>query len=383
MNTLHLWPEERIFAAGQVKLGVTLEGSRGDRSQLWYQVPEEFAPRLTDRCDPFVVATVMLAMRQADALRVHGEVSASLVRNLEEFQAIWSNWRKCYRSVPIQASSEQEAVSVPFEKRAITAFSGGVDSCFTAWWHCTGHSGKRQQPLQAGLMVHGFDILLQEKIAFVGAATRSDRILSSLGLELIPIATNFREVIPLDWEDVFGTAVVSSLMLFQGYYTTGLVPASHPYKALEFLYGSNPVSDPFLGSDSFRIVHDGAGSDRATKIRAISEWSEALQYLRVCWEGDKKDRNCGRCEKCIRNILNFRVVGIEHPPCFDRPVSDAEIRALKVGGGALIALQNLYHSALEENVQASWVSALSACIKRNQRLERIRKTLPSVFRRYI
>jgi hypothetical protein len=382
MNTLHLWPEERISEAGQVTLGVTLEFSRGDRTRLWYQVPEEFAPRLTQCCDPFVVATVMLAMQRADSLSVHGEVSPSLLRNLEEFQAIWSSWRTAYRNVPITVEAEREP-EVSTEKRAITAFSGGVDSCFTTWRHRTGCCGKRQQPLQAGLMVHGFDILLREKIAFVGAATRSSKMLSSLDMEFIPIATNFREVIPVDWEDVFGSAVASMLMLFQSYYTTGLIPASHPYKALEFLYGSNPVSDRFLSSDGFEIVHDGAGSDRAAKIRDISQWPEALQHLRVCWEGAEQDRNCGRCEKCIRNILNFRVIGIDNPSCFDRQVSDAEIRALNVRGGALSALKNLYHSAQEANIEAPWVTALAVCIQRNQRRASFRNAFPSIFRRYI
>lgn len=383
MNTIHLWPENRTTAEGQVILGATLELPNRDRTRLWYQIPEEFAARLTQSCDPFVVATVMLAMRYADELLIHGEVSPSLLRNLEEFQAIWSSWRKSYYQVLIQAELEREPEHRPLENRAITAFSGGVDSCFTAWCHRTGRCGRRQQPLQAGLMVHGFDILLKEKIAFVGAATRSRMMLSSLGMEFIPIATNFREVIPLDWEDVFGTAVASALMLFQGYFTTGLIPASHPYKAIEFLYGSNPVSDRLLSSATFEIVHDGAGSDRAAKIREISQWPEALQYLRVCWEGAEQDRNCGRCEKCIRNILNFRVVGIENPPCFDRQVSNAEIFALDVRGGALSALKNLYHSAQEAHITASWMAALEACIQRNQRQEKIRNVFPPFFRRYI
>lgn len=381
MNTLHLWPEEQISEAGQVTLGVTLEFSGGDRTWLWYQVPEEFAPRLTQCCDPFVVATMMLAMQQADEVLIHGEVSPSLLCNLEEFQDIWSSWRKSYRKVLITAESERES-STSLEKRAISAFSGGVDSCFTAWFHRTGRYGKRQQLLQTGLMVHGFDILLKEKIAFVGAATRSSVMLSSLGMEFIPIATNFREVISLAWEDVFGSAVASALMLFQGYYTTGLIPASHPYKALEFLYGSNPISDRLLSSATFEIIHDGAGRDRAAKIREISHWPEALQYLRVCWEGAEKDRNCGRCEKCIRNILNFRVIGIDNPPCFERQVSDAEIATLKVRGGALSALKNLYHSAQEANIKATWVTALERCIRHNQQRENLRHALPAL-RRYI
>jgi hypothetical protein len=399
MKIIHLWPEKIQASEGHVTLRATLELERGDdlrfsygdasrtvkdhRTELWYRVPEAFAPRLTQRCDPFVVATVMLAMQRAEQLHIHGEVSPSLLSNLEEFQAVWSSWRpKTYRFVDIRTDCEREGMK-PTEDRAISAFSGGVDSCFTAWRHRIGQCGRLQQPLHTGLMVHGFDIPLVEREMFERAAARSQRILSSVGVELMPIATNIRQVIPLDWEESFGTATASTLMLFAGYYSTGLIPASHPYKALEFRYGSNPISDRLLSSTNFEIVHDGAGSDRAAKIRAISQWPEAVQYLRVCWEGQQKDRNCGTCEKCIRNILNFRVIGIDNPPCFDRPVSNAEIRSLKVRGASLSALKNLYHSAQKAQIADSWVTDLDSCIQRNQRLENLRRFLPPRVRRYI
>lgn len=44
-------------------------------------------------------------------------------------------------------------------------------------------------------MVHGFDIPLKEKETFENAAQRSQIMLSSLDVEMIPIATNFRQVI--------------------------------------------------------------------------------------------------------------------------------------------------------------------------------------------
>jgi hypothetical protein len=379
MKTIHLWPEGLTDVGDWVELGVTLELPGGDCQRLWYRTPAHYGERLTHHCDPFVVATIMLAMRQRAEIRIHGEVSFTLLRNLEEFQSIWFNWYpSVYRIVDLWAEKELKHSATHTVQRTISAFSGGVDSCFTAWRHRQGRCGRLQQPLQTGLMVHGFDIPLTATDGFAGAALRAQKMLVSLGLEFLPVATNFREVFTQNWEEIFATAIASALLLFQRYYSVGLIPASHPYRAREFIYGSNPVSDHLLSTQTCTLIHDGAGVDRVTKIRELSQWPEALQHLRVCWEGAYPERNCGVCEKCIRNILSFRVVGIQAPACFDHHVTDAEILSLNVKGAALSAYQNLLNSAKSENISSSWVKALTQAIQRNQRQAALQTLLPSI-----
>ena len=53
--------------------------------------------------------------------------------------------------------------------------------------------------------------------------------------------------------------------------------------------------------------------------------------LRVCARKIVGGRNCGRCEKCVRIILNFRVAGLPIPPAFARDVTDDEIAELCSG----------------------------------------------------
>jgi hypothetical protein len=383
MKTIHLWPEVLTDVGDRVELGVTLELPDGDCQRLWYRIPAHYSDRLTNHCDPFVVATIMLAMRQRAEIRIHGEVSFTLLSNLEEFQAIWSNWHpSVYRVVNLWAEKELKHSVTPTVQRAISAFSGGVDSSFTAWRHRQRRCGRRQQPLQTGLMVHGFDIPLAAINGFTGAALRAKKMLASLGLEFLPVTTNFREVFTQNWEEIFATAIASTLLLFQRYYSVGLIPASHPYRAREFIYGSNSVSDRLLSTQACTLIHDGAGADRVSKIRELSQWPEAVQHLRVCWEGAYPERNCGVCEKCIRNILSFRVVGIQTPACFDHHVTDMEILNLNVKGATLSACQNLLNSAKSENISSSWVKALAQAIQRNQRQAALQTLLPSIAYRF-
>ena len=92
-------------------------------------------------------------------------------------------------------------------------------------------------------------------------------------------------------------------------------------------WGSNPVSDPLLGSESFPIRHHGAGATRTEKLQALASWPEAMDSLRVCWSGPRNDRNCGTCRKCVTLALMCRSLGIE-PRFFDGPISDRAIMTM-------------------------------------------------------
>jgi hypothetical protein len=273
------------------------------------------------------------------------------------------------------------------EEKAIAAFSGGVDSCFTMFRHKSGRYGRLTRNLQAGLMVHGFDIPLAQQEVFERAAKKSKAMLNSLGVELIPVATNYREF-GLNWEDVFGSAVASTLMLLRGSYTVGLVPSSYTYKSLFLPWGSNPLTDPLLSSNAFQVIHDGTAFKRIDKIREITNFPAALQSLRVCWEGKERDRNCGRCEKCIRTILGFRVMGIGLPPCFEQDVTDRQILDIKTSKKSQVTyFEEILQAAIAAGISDSWVTTIEQCIKRNQRtafLEQskaaLRKQLPPTLR---
>lgn len=328
MSVTHLWQEEVRRADDAVVCSVTLELGNGERKQLWYEIPEKFEGCLTNGADPFVVGTVHVAMQEGNPVRVHGRVSPSLLQNIDEFQAAWSRWLHHLRRVEVTADCESESVAPDRTVQAVVAFSGGVDSCFSAFRHARPYDLRLPRKLTAGVMVHGFDIPLANPSVFGGAANRSGRLLSSLGLELITIRTNFREVVA-DWTHAYGAGISSCLMLLQQRFSEGLVAQGLAYDHYEHLpEGGNPLTDALLSSSSFRTVPDGAGYLRRDKIRAMSEWVEFRQFLRVCWQGPLKDRNCCKCEKCIRNILTFRALGLGLPPCFESDVSDEQVWGL-------------------------------------------------------
>lgn len=379
--TLHVWPQEPQFTEDSITISARLELDNQEQI-LWYQFPSVHRSALSSNSDPFLVATVLLAMTKASKLIIHGKVSTSLLRNVAEFQAAWSSWLPQCHEVPMEAEVEQE-LNIHPRAAAIAAFSGGVDSSYTAFRHGTRRLGRRTQPLQAGLFIHGFDIPLAQPETFQRALQKATKMLESLNLFTIPMATNFRQVMDakIAWENSFGTAIASCLLMLQGKFNIGLIPSSYGYQNLSFPYGSNPITDPLLGHEKFCILYDGAEHRRLEKVEVLLNWPEALDSIRVCWQGAQKDRNCCRCEKCIRNILTFRLAGAGLPRCFEQDVTDAQIRQLRLQGGALDSLVSLQTMAQRQGMQASWLKAVDAAIQHSQRriwLKRIYKTFIKV-----
>jgi hypothetical protein len=364
MSQINLWPEQPTIQADQIETSFVLEDSSGERQRCWYRLPAGCHGAITESCDPFVLASLFTAMHTPADLRVHGAVSPSLLRNLEEYQAIWHAWLPGhYQPVDIQAETEQEAGRAAGSV-AIMTFSGGLDSSFTAWRHRTRQAGRQKEDLQAGLILHGFDIPIKSEKAFDVAFDRSRIMLDSLGMETIPLTTNLRGLGGV-LEDNFAALLVSCLSLLQKRFSTGLVANSRPNDVLvhpwALPYGSNALSDRFLSSDAFTIVHDGADYSRFDKTQALVGWPEAMSNLRVCLGHNPmaRVRNCCRCEKCIRNILTFRVLGLGLPPCFERDISDRQILRMSYSHPMHFSyFSQILEKARRGGIRTSWVHAL-------------------------
>ncbi|HEX6210248.1 MAG TPA: hypothetical protein VF136_05700, partial [Methylomirabilota bacterium] len=262
----------------------------------------------------------------------------------------------------------------------LMAFSGGLDSCFTAWRQTRGECGRARRQVRAAVMVHGFDIPLTQPEVFTRAAENSRRLLESIGLALIPVTCNFRQL-GGDWEDAHGAALASCLHLLGGGYSAGLVAGSHAYEGLRFPWGSNPLTDPMLSSGTFQLVYDAAGFSRPEKARGVSGWPEAMQRLRVCWEGPQKDRNCGRCLRCVGTALCFAAIGIEPPDVLNvgplgRAVSGLAYQPIKPA--SLLRLGELLDLARASDIDAPWMRALERLLRLGRRRARLARVLPPV-----
>lgn len=373
-KTLHILPTEKKEEDERIKISSIYEFPDGTKEEIWYKIPKENENELMDIADPFVIGSIFFGMALRNDIVVHGDVSYSLLQNLEEFQAIWQSWKpNDYKAVEISAKKEINKFQEIRNNDAIISFSGGVDSCYSVYKHINNLGGRRNRSIKAALMVHGFDIPLEEETKFNIAFQKSKEILEPVQIPLIKISTNWRKLarkFKISWEDSHSTAIISTLSLLQKKYSYGIISNSYPYNHLN--WGSNPFTDPYLSSTNFIIDHDGAEVTRVNKVAAISNWEIVNKNLRVCWQGKTYDKNCGKCEKCIRTILTYRVLGKSLPDCFEDDINNEHILSLKINNNHTKEFfQSILNSAIKNGLEnESWVRALKKRIKRyrNQKM---------------
>ena len=193
-------------------------------------------------------------------------------------------------------------------------------------------------------------------------------MLDSLGLKLIRVATNFREI-NSHWGHCHGSAVASCLAIFQERFSFGLVAQTMTYANNSISFeGVNPITDPLYSSDSFRLIPDGASDTRMAKMLSMRDWPEFLENVRVCWRHPtRKDENCCVCGKCVRTILQFRTAGMGLPPAFAQDVSDETIRRLRLGPRELrMTYEPILHEANRQGNDEPWVNALEKVVRRSR-----------------
>jgi len=361
---MEIWPEPLKRRDGLIEASVRVEAPGCAAETLWYRLPAIHESSIPESLDPFVIGILFCAMCRGIDLQVHGAASPSLLRNLEEFQAAWNGWNPArYHRIQIQADTEREDEPAANDEVAMT-FSGGLDSCFTAWRHVKGELGRRKRALQAAVMVHGFDIPLAEVEAFERAAENSRQLTGNIGLELIPVTCNIREF-EHEWQQSHGAGLASCLHLLRNRFPAALIAGSHAYSGLRFPWGSNPVTDPLLSSASLSLVYDGADFTRREKAREVAKWSEAMARMRVCWEGEHKDRNCGRCLRCIGTAICFAVE--QKPIPTSLPIGSLEtaigaLESVHIKPVSLTRLEELLVVAKDSRIKEPWVAALEQCI---------------------
>ncbi len=378
-KTLQLKPLPARVGAGSVTRQCTLHRYDGDRLEdtrtLYFTFPECGPFPADDDADAYVLATVMDAMREGRRLIVNGSVSRELLSNLVEYQHIWHRWQpQHYALVAMEAATVRTPQELP-RPGAISAFSGGVDATFTVYRHHFKQHGYRSQDLRFCVFVHGFDIPLSERAMYDSAFAHAQATLDDLGLRLLPLATNAREIASVNWEHAFTCLLAGALNQFKHQAGNCLIGSGATYDQISLHWGSSPVTDPLFSSDIFNVIHDGASHCRTGKVAAIAEWPAGRDHLRVCWKGEHKDRNCGECEKCLRTMACFLACGRSIPICFPDASPEQLAQKIKCMHFHNDAVRREWRRVIDyargQGIEAHWLTAAEAALSRRPWKDRL------------
>jgi hypothetical protein len=161
-----------------------------------------------------------------------------------------------------------------------------------------------------------------------------ERVRRHFGVEIIEIEANLREwseYFDLDWGALaHGPALAATAYLLSPLFHRIYMPASYTYAEM-LPWGSHRLLDPLWSSEDLEFAHDGSEATRIQKAALVVTSAFALANLRVCFFSTESIYNCGRCEKCLRTMVNLYAVGaLERCSTFANTVDIGRIKRMSI-----------------------------------------------------
>ncbi len=303
-------------------------GGGAEHADVYLEFPEKYDEWTDGSYDAIVILALHHIMRQDEPCHIHTQVDTNLLEGLEEYMRIWQAWCPgVYHCVPLLADEEVARPSRLAERNAISAFSGGVDANYCIYGHKNGLFGRNSLDVRAAVLLHGTDIALNQTEPFEYVFSQSKENLAALGIELVPMRTNYRSH-PHNWEHCFNVIICAALRMFGGKFSHGTYATDKTchVEQNQLPWGENPIVDHYESTPWFAFYPAGIFAERTERCRYISQFPAALKHLRVCWQHDANGRNCGKCEKCLRTQLNFIAANYRGPLPFNQ---EFDVRLLK------------------------------------------------------
>lgn len=322
-------PPETKVAVGRAVVSARIEllRARGNLPErIWFALDEQDAGFVDDSSNGIATVLLPVAMALGEDLEIRGNLSPRLALGLEEYQRVMLAWQpRQLRQVSLRY--RHAGAETPGSAAVGAAFSGGVDSFHTLKSHLGDAEPRREYRISHALFVHGFDIPLDEEDSYAEAARAYRTFLQSVDVRLVCLRTNLRDFTKSPgWEMAHGAALIGSALLLGRLFRRFFVPSSRSYETL-IRWGSHPLLDPLLSTDTLQVIHDSTHLTRVDKIRALAAWPPTYSLLRTCYAKRDGLNNCCRCDNCIRTMTAFEVFGALHKySTFPLPLERRHIR---------------------------------------------------------
>ena len=297
-------------------------------NEIWFSFPACQEEWVSDRADGFATSLLLLAMAKGEDIEVRGAFSPRLAYGMQEYQKVFNLWfPQQFKRVELKCARYERPPETQGNGRAACAFSGGVDSFYTLWSHLPQNERIPSCPLSAAVFAQGFDIPLQDEATYRTASAAYEEMMKALGLQLWKARTNVRQFLAhLNWELTHGAALIGLAAVLGRKLSRFYVPSSYKYTMLH-PWGSHPVLDHLLSTESLEVFHYGAERTRLEKMDVIAHWPETHTRLRVCWVKTDGLNNCCECEKCLRTMVALEIFGaLSKFTTFPRPLRRQAIR---------------------------------------------------------
>jgi predicted PP-loop superfamily ATPase len=333
-------------------------------TEIWFAAPS-IAQEINNE-DFLLPASLFCAMRSGLPLHIHGSLSKSLTNKINLLQTIFNKWFPDCKKIHVTWDNTKDDNNT-LKGKIGCFFSGGLDSFYTFLKH--------YDEIDLLVLVHGFDFWLDDYILRGQVSNSLQEIARQFGKPLLEIETNLREFTDqfLDWgKHIVGSGLASVALLLSSKLRKMYIPASQNYAHLEPT-GSHILLDPIWSNGEIEIVHDGFEANRVEKAQIVAQSDAALAYLRVCYQnllekgnyGTRSEKwNCGRCEKCVRTMLNLYLAGaLNRCPRFNTALTPQLIKSIELKDhAALIHMEDNLLALKTREGESDLTRAVNECI---------------------
>ncbi len=316
-----------------------------------------------DDASPFAAALLLPSMKLGEDLIIKESVSEQLLKGMHAVMEEVQNWNLGLRPVEIKAEAVVADTHEP--RRTASFFSGGVDSFYTYLKH-------KEDPVEADrvdsfILVDGFDIDLRNKPLWNRTLKKIRAIAAAENVELSVVKTNIYGLVQpiLSWEYSHGGCLAAVGLFLRRAFRRIYVPSTLSAEE-QMPWGSSLALDGHWSTESTTFVHDGTEATRINKvISQIAQSPLALEHLRVCYENESGAYNCGKCDKCLRTMVNLYVAGaLENSKTFPHHIDPelvASVPALSINGAFPVQNENL-RALRERNLAPDLQRAITASL---------------------
>lgn len=350
---------------------VTWENAPRPTQEIYFDTDPLFADGLICNPDAFLVAGILPAWRNGERrILVDGEVSPGLFEGLVTVMSWLRVWfRPSSDLIKIEATPARKTLQPSTPERSGFFFSGGVDSLAALRANRLHFPEEHPGFIKDGLLIFGLEV--DQPKAFEHALQAARDLAEDSGVTLVPVYTNVR-YLDEDWafyRDEFQGAILAAVgHAFAGRLTALSIAATYDIPNLG-PWGSHPLLDPYFGTENLRIHHQGVAFSRLEKLKLLLDWPLALDRLRVCNHGQlysAERLNCGRCEKCIRTMLELVALGaLERSRAFPRQrVSEEEVAEAYIHDDYVASCYTELVAPLQEQGRYDLVRAIHGIVAR-------------------
>lgn len=277
-------------------------------------------------------------MKLGQDIEIQGSVSKKIFESIGVIQNKLISWNIGLKKIKVKTKS-LTTDDYNSNKKA-SFFSGGVDSFYT--YLKNKNEGVKMDYF---ILANGFDINLKNKSLWSSTLANIKIIAKKEGVGLIKVESNVRDIIEpiVPWDYSHGGCLASLGLLFRRGLSDVYIASTYTFDQM-FPWGSHPELDKYWSTETLSFLHHGADITRLDKVKYISNYPIVLENIRVCYLNPKNQFNCGKCDKCLRTMINFEIAGkLGQLKTFPNKIDLEILKELKIeaGHGAIFHLENL------------------------------------------